>query len=45
MRITKTHDYDLVGDLVDQSTEAAPAVANPFPILQIGPRHSALPHR
>ena len=45
MRITKTHDYDLVGDLVDEAAEAAPATApNPFQILA-AQRHSALPHR
>jgi hypothetical protein len=45
MRITKTHDYDLVGDLVDEAAEAAPVAAvNPFHILA-AQRHSALPHR
>jgi len=45
MRITKTHDYDLVGDLVDYPAETPSIPANPFPILQIAPRHSALPPR
>ena len=45
MRITKTHDYDLVGDLVEHPAETPSIPANPFPILQIVPRHSALPPR
>jgi hypothetical protein len=45
MRITKTHDYDLVGDVVDKADAAAPAAAaNPFHILA-AQRHSAWPHR
>jgi ribosomal protein S12 methylthiotransferase len=43
MRITKAHDYDLVGDLVGAVPPAPPA--NPFPILMTAPRPSALPHR
>jgi ribosomal protein S12 methylthiotransferase len=45
MRITKSHDYDLVGDLVD---ELAPEPANPFHILPglvAGHAASGLPHR
>ena len=37
LRITETHDYDLVGELVDAPERihsvAAPQLANPFPIL------------
>ena len=35
MRITETHDYDLIGRLVDAPTEQErlPRVTNPFPIL------------
>jgi ribosomal protein S12 methylthiotransferase len=47
MRITKAHDYDLVGDLVDVApSEPAPASVNPFPILNVTPKGvPALPHR
>ena len=44
MRITKAHDYDLVGDLVDEATDYAPVAANPFRILTGGHRPSVLPH-
>ena len=36
MRITKSHDYDLVGDLVDAVAEPLTAHANPFHILPGG---------
>lgn len=49
MRITEAHDYDLVGDLVDEASpepEFAMAAANPFPILNAMPKPAtALPHR
>jgi ribosomal protein S12 methylthiotransferase len=45
MRVTKTHDYDLVGDLIDQAPAPVPVVPNPFRILAAGHARSALPHR
>jgi ribosomal protein S12 methylthiotransferase len=41
LRVTKAHDYDLVGELVDvqESRYAAPQAANPFPILHSHPAH------
>ena len=49
MRITKAHDYDLVGDLADEAVEPVGAPANPFHILPGGlvAGHAAagLPHR
>jgi ribosomal protein S12 methylthiotransferase len=49
MRITKAHDYDLVGDLVDDApsdTATARPAANPFPIFNVIPKGvPALPHR
>ena len=52
LRITKAHDYDLVGELMDAAEKpvrfASPA-ATPFPIFQTlpkaGPRPSAIPVR
>lgn len=39
MRVTKAHDYDLVGDLID-SPPAEPAVpVNPFPIIRTNAGH------
>ncbi|NWF85687.1 MAG: 30S ribosomal protein S12 methylthiotransferase RimO [Bryobacteraceae bacterium] len=35
MRITKAHDYDLVGDLVDAAPAAVDAPVNPFPIIAV----------
>ncbi len=43
MKITKAHDYDLVGDLIDDAPAAPPA--NPFPIIMTASRHASLPHR
>ena len=46
MRITEAHDYDLVGDLIDEAPAAAPV--NPFNVLPatVAASHrSALPHR
>jgi len=46
MRITKTHDYDLVGDLTDAYGAADPVLPNPFVIIPgHSRRESALPHR
>jgi ribosomal protein S12 methylthiotransferase len=45
LRVTKTHDYDLVGDLIDEAPEPVPAMGNPFRILVAGNERSALPHR
>ena len=49
MRITKSHDYDLVGDLVDAVAEPLTAHANPFHILPGGlvasHAEAGLPHR
>ena len=49
MRITKAHDYDLVGDLVDEAVEPLAEPANPFHILPgglvAGHAAAALPHR
>ena len=49
MRITKSHDYDLVGDLVDAVAEPLTVHANPFHILPGGlvASHAGagLPHR
>ncbi|MGC2659173.1 MAG: 30S ribosomal protein S12 methylthiotransferase RimO [Bryobacteraceae bacterium] len=54
IRITEAHDYDLVGELLDQPAEygnaprTASATANPFPILTARPipaQRSALPAR
>ncbi len=50
LRVTEAHDYDLVGELVDEApAEAFPAAAvpaNPFVVLNSIPtRPSALPHR
>ncbi len=44
MRITKAHDYDLVGDLVDEAVEPVMVPANPFLILPGSPM-AGLPHR
>jgi ribosomal protein S12 methylthiotransferase len=45
MRITKTHDYDLVGELVDTG-RPVPAPPQPlFPILASHQTPNALPHR
>ncbi len=45
MRITKTHDYDLVGELVDRG-RPVPAPPQPlFPILAAHQTPNALPHR
>lgn len=35
MRMTKAHDYDLVGDLVDAAPAAVAAAAKPFPIIAV----------
>ncbi|MBI5085117.1 MAG: 30S ribosomal protein S12 methylthiotransferase RimO [Acidobacteria bacterium] len=42
MRVTRAHDYDLVGDLIDQPAAEAPLVINPFPIIasSAGHRHA-----
>ena len=50
MRVTQTHDYDLVGDLVDDGVLAPKPKQNLFPILPGGalvPGHAdpSLPHR
>ncbi len=48
MRITEAHDYDLVGELVDESPadSTLPAMANPFRIFNAIPAPaSILPHR
>jgi len=49
MRITKAHDYDLVGDLVDAVVEPVAELANPFNILPgglvAGHAVAGLPHR
>jgi ribosomal protein S12 methylthiotransferase len=48
MRITKAHDYDLVGDLVDEVAEPVAEPANPFHILPglvAGHAVAGLPHR
>ena len=45
MRVTAAHDYDLVGDLVDQTPAPVPARVEPFRILIGGEAHAALPHR
>ena len=39
LRVTEAHDYDLVGEIVDQpeSRYVAPQVVNPFPILSSHP--------
>ena len=48
-RVSEAHDYDLVGELVDareRRNPAAPAAANPFPILHTShARPSAIPVR
>jgi hypothetical protein len=49
LRVTQTHDYDVIGELVDapeSGFSATQAAANPFPILQAPPaRTSAIPVR
>jgi len=45
MRVTAAHDYDLVGDLVDEAPPPPPLSKQPFRILIGGDAHSALPHR
>ncbi|MDX2150154.1 MAG: 30S ribosomal protein S12 methylthiotransferase RimO [Bryobacteraceae bacterium] len=49
LRVTEAHDYDLVGELVDEApVEAATAAAPMNPFVVLGPAHarpSALPHR
>ncbi|MBI5280226.1 MAG: 30S ribosomal protein S12 methylthiotransferase RimO [Candidatus Solibacter usitatus] len=42
MRVTRAHDYDLVGDLIDQPSAEPPPVFNPFPIIasSAGHRHA-----
>jgi ribosomal protein S12 methylthiotransferase len=40
MRITKAHDYDLVGDLVDTAPAAAPLPVNLFPIIAANAGHA-----
>jgi ribosomal protein S12 methylthiotransferase len=45
MLVTQAHDYDLVGDLMDEAPAPLPVVANPFRILAAGRERSALPHR
>jgi len=46
LRVTEAHDYDLVGELVDEPeslyVQPAKAAANPFPILNIN-HHAARP--
>ncbi len=48
LRVTAAHDYDLIGDLVDEAPVVA-APANPFRIVSASlvPSHerSSLPHR
>jgi ribosomal protein S12 methylthiotransferase len=39
MRITKAHDYDLSGDLIDVAPAETPAAVNPFPILRANAGH------
>ncbi len=40
MKITKAHDYDLAGDLVDAPEQEPPAVVNPFPIIASAAGHA-----
>ncbi len=39
MRITKAHDYDLVGDLVDAPADEPVIQVNPFPIISTSAGH------
>ncbi len=49
LRVTEAHDYDLVGELIDGPEagfeRAPPALASPFPILQVPSHSSAIPAR
>jgi ribosomal protein S12 methylthiotransferase len=42
MRVTRTHDYDLIGDLIDEPpAHIAPSLPlNPFPIIQSSAGHA-----
>ncbi|MBN9657704.1 MAG: 30S ribosomal protein S12 methylthiotransferase RimO [Acidobacteria bacterium] len=39
MRVTQAHDYDLVGDLIDEPPSEPAAVLNPFPIISTNAGH------
>ncbi len=43
LRVTEAHDYDLVGELIDEGSPVAAAPAQLFPILSSHP--ASLPHR
>ena len=45
MRITQAHDYDLVGELIDQSNEILKTPSVMFPILSSHQTPNRLPHR
>lgn len=45
MRITKAHDYDLVGDLVDEGKPLPVPASQQFPILATHHTPNTLPHR
>ena len=45
MRITQAHDYDLVGELTDQSSDIPKTPSVMFPILSSHQTPNRLPHR